>query len=104
MTEIQILNRAIRVTADGLGYEADSRHVELLASSMSMTAANSVKTPGVKDPVPDNTIAKGNEKPNTATNLGNHSVPSSSESTTGKSMCCAITTGHDPDPDDMDVD
>ena len=56
MTKIKILNRAVRVAADGLEYEADPRHVELLAGSMNMAAANSVKTPGVHDSIPDFTI------------------------------------------------
>ena len=53
MTEITMLNRAVRVTADGLEYEDDPRHFELSAGSMNMTAADSVKKPGVKEPIPD---------------------------------------------------
>ena len=52
MTENMCSNRVFGATANGLEYEADPRHVELLAGSMSMTAANSVKTPNVKDPIP----------------------------------------------------
>ena len=59
--EIRILNRVVRITADGLTYEADPRHCELLAESMGLTAANSVSTPGQKDPEPDYTAVKGNE-------------------------------------------
>ena len=96
MTEIKILNRVGRVAADGLEHEADPRHVELLAGSMNMTAANSVKTPAVKDPVPDNNIVKGDDQPATATSLGNHLAPSCSETATGRSMCCEMMTDQDP--------
>ena len=47
--ELRILNRIVRITPTGLTYEADPRHVDLLAESMSMTSANAVGTPGVKD-------------------------------------------------------
>ena len=50
---IRILNRIVTLTKEGLVYEADPRHVDLLANSLGLTAANSVLTPGVKDPIPD---------------------------------------------------
>ena len=93
-----------RVTANGLEYEPDPRHVESLANSMNTTTTNSAKTPGVKDPVTDCTIAKKDDQPTTVTNLGNHLAPSSSQSSTGRNMRCATMTDQDPDPDDMDVD
>ena len=52
-TEIKILNRILRLTPEGLTYEADPRHVDLLASSMNLDASKGVGTPGVKDPVAD---------------------------------------------------
>ena len=67
---IRILKRVVGVAANGLEYEANPRHVELLENSMNVTAADYVKTPGVKDPVPDYAIAKGDDQPTTATNLG----------------------------------
>ena len=59
--EIRILNRIVRITPTGLTYEADPRHVDLLAQSMDMSSANSVGTPGVKDPEPDYAAVKGDE-------------------------------------------
>ena len=47
--EIRILNRIVRVDEKGLFYEADPRHVDLIAESMGITTANSVVTPGVKN-------------------------------------------------------
>ena len=52
MQEIKILNRILRITPEGVEFEADPRHAELLTASMGLTKANSVKTPGVKDPDP----------------------------------------------------
>ena len=54
--QIRILNRIVTLTPKGLTYEADPRHVDLLSSSLGLTSANSVATPGVKDPNPDSVI------------------------------------------------
>ena len=51
--EIKILNRMLRLTPEGLTYESDPRHVDLLASSMGLTIGNAVSTPGTKEPNPD---------------------------------------------------
>ena len=59
--EIKILNRILRLTPSGLTYEADPRHVDLLASSMGLCEANKVSTPGTKDPVADYDAAKTEE-------------------------------------------
>ena len=37
------------MTATGLAYEADPRHVELLARALGLEESRSVSTPGVKD-------------------------------------------------------
>ena len=58
---IRILNRIVTLTKDGLVYEADPRHVDLLANSLGLTASNAVLTPGVKDPNPDYQSAKSDE-------------------------------------------
>ena len=50
LAEIKILNRVLRITSEGLEYEADPRHTELIAGSLGLTSANAVKTPGVKNP------------------------------------------------------
>ena len=46
--EVRILNRILRLTEHGLMYEADPRHVELLARSPNLSNANSRVTPGNK--------------------------------------------------------
>jgi hypothetical protein len=48
--EIRILNRIVRVTDRGLEYEADLRHVDLIAESLEITNAKSAASPGVKNP------------------------------------------------------
>ena len=47
--EIRILNRILRLTDDGLRYEADPRHSEMLVRALDMASASSVLTPGVKE-------------------------------------------------------
>ena len=51
--EMRVLNRIVRVNADGLQYEADPRHVELLAKSLGLADSKPVATPGVKKPFED---------------------------------------------------
>ena len=46
--EIVILNRLLRRTNDGLEYEPDPRHVELMTSQLGLQDAKAVTTPGVK--------------------------------------------------------
>ena len=46
--EIKILNRILRVTPKGLCYEADPRHVELLARALGLEQSRAYSTPGVK--------------------------------------------------------
>ena len=50
--EIRILNRIVRIEKDGLHYEADPRHIDMIAESLNITAANSVCTPGIKNADP----------------------------------------------------
>ena len=51
--EIRLLNRIIRITDEGLLYEADPRHAELLAKSMNLQQCRQAATPGVKKPFSD---------------------------------------------------
>ena len=44
--ELRILNRIVRVTKEGLEYEADPRHVELIAESLEITDCKPVCSPG----------------------------------------------------------
>ena len=67
--ELRILNRIVRITPDGLTYEADPRHVDLLSQSMSLEGANSVVTPGIKDPEPSYDASKNDDMP-PSENLG----------------------------------
>ena len=46
---------------DGLTYEADPRHVEIMLNSMGLTDANAVMTPGVKEGEADYSTQKLNE-------------------------------------------
>ena len=61
--QIKILNRILTLTKDGLEYEADPRHADLLLSSMGLTKSNSVSTPGVKEHEADYTLVKSEESP-----------------------------------------
>ena len=45
----------------GLTYEADPRHVVLLVESLGLTQANSVATPGAKEPIADYDAQKPHE-------------------------------------------
>ena len=57
--EIKILNRCLKLTASGLIYEADPRHIDLLSAAFKLDKANCVGTPGVKEKELDNHAAKG---------------------------------------------
>lgn len=46
--EARVLNRVLRITEHGLGFEADPRHVELLARSLGLDKAAGRVTPGAK--------------------------------------------------------
>ena len=48
LKEMRLLNRIIRVVPEGLTYEADPRHVELLVRSLGLEDCRKVSTPGVK--------------------------------------------------------
>ena len=48
--EMRILNRIVRLMDDGLRYEADPRHAEMMIRAMDLAEANAVSTPGVTVP------------------------------------------------------
>ena len=50
LKEMRVLNRIVRIDDHGLRYEADPRHVELLARSLNLEQCRHVVTPGVKLP------------------------------------------------------
>ena len=66
-TEIKILNRILRYQEDGLTYEADPRHIDLLASSMGLSTSHAVATPGTKEPEADYEAVKTTECPDRPT-------------------------------------
>ena len=60
--QIRILNRIVTLTPEGLTYEADPRHADLLCASMGLTdGAKAVLTPGLKEPEADYDAAKHHE-------------------------------------------
>lgn len=59
--EIRILNRVVSVDSNGLTYETDPRHCDLLTSSLNLNSSNSSATPGVKPHDRDDLAIKENE-------------------------------------------
>ena len=55
--EIRILNRIVRWTKEGLEYEPDQRHGELIVKELGLEGANSLSSPGV----PENAKAQDEE-------------------------------------------
>ena len=52
MQSIRVLGRIVEWTADGITWEADPRHAELIRKSFGVTG-RSVATPGVRDKLTD---------------------------------------------------
>ena len=48
LKQIRVLNRILHITSEGLTYEADPRHVELLSRSLGLQQSRMITTPGVK--------------------------------------------------------
>ena len=51
--EVKILNRVLKLHKDCLTFEADPRHVELLARSLNLSECRKVSTPGAKEKFED---------------------------------------------------
>ena len=49
--EVRVLNRVIQWTKDGITYEPDQRHAELIVADLGLENAKPVTTPGTKDDV-----------------------------------------------------
>ena len=47
--EVSILSKTIRSTKEGVGFEADPRHAELVIKELGLQEAKEGKTPGSKD-------------------------------------------------------
>ena len=76
--EIRLLNRIIRITDQGLLYEADPRHAELLMKAMNLEQCRHVATPGVKQPFSDEVMDLPiAHEPETINNLTTADVPMS---------------------------
>ena len=56
LKEMRMLNRIVRIDDHGLRYEADPRHVELLARSLNLEQCKHVVTPGVKLPYDEESV------------------------------------------------
>ena len=59
--EIRILNRVVSITEEGLTYEADPRHCDLLLNSLGLDEGNISATPGIKPTDRDDFAVKSNE-------------------------------------------
>ena len=60
--EIRSLNRCVKLTNEGLIYEADPRHVDALADAFNLTPKSSgVGTSGVKEPDADGEAPKSED-------------------------------------------
>ena len=77
-TELRILNRVVSITKDGLVYEADPRHSDLLVTSLGLTAANSTLTPGVKEHQADYELERLHES-EASTDLKGNPLPDKEE-------------------------
>ena len=58
---MRILNRIVRVTPNGVRYEADPRHYELVARSLGLENSTSTVTPGIKPVNEETHTFKGEE-------------------------------------------
>ena len=53
LKEMRVLNRIVRITEEGVLYEGDPRHAEMIIKAFNLTDAKAVVTPGVKMGVDD---------------------------------------------------
>ena len=61
LKEMRVLNRIVRITDDGLLYEADPRHAELSAKELNLENCNKMVAPGVKLPFDINSGPSGDD-------------------------------------------
>lgn len=59
--QLRILNRIITLSEDGLIYEADPRHIDILMNSLNLAESNAVTSLGVKPSDRDEMANKLNE-------------------------------------------
>jgi hypothetical protein len=53
VNELSVLNRIVRWNANGIEYEADPRHAEIIISELGLKGSKVVATPGVKSIIPE---------------------------------------------------
>ena len=73
--EMRIFNRIVRMSSDGVRYESDPRHAELIIKSLGLDSATPVSTPGVKDFDPDYDAAKNDDMENHQVVMSTHRKP-----------------------------
>ena len=61
--EMRILNRILRIDSEGLKYEADPRHAEIIVKSLGIESAKPVISPGVKTPFDEDDNVMPNDPP-----------------------------------------
>ena len=93
--EIRILNRLVRVTSEGLEYEADPRHVDLIVESLELADSKPVATPGVKNPIPELEAQKTSEPASSTPVQVDESETAASYPENLLDMLCAITSDND---------
>ena len=105
--EIKILNRSIRWCGDKLGYEADSRHAEIIIEECEVQSWRAAKTPGVQEAVVDG-IEKGGVEMNdyektrfrgVAARINNLAMERSDLQFAAKELCRKMAK---PEPKDWD--
>ena len=73
--DIRILKRVAMVTPEGLTYEADPRHFDVLLNSLGLTAANAVVIPGIQKSDTEPNAVKHNE----SEDLDSYTIPDTHE-------------------------
>ena len=59
--DMRILNRIAQMVPEGLLFDADPRHTEMLTNSLGLEKGNAAVTPGIKEPKMDPDVVKTNE-------------------------------------------
>ena len=49
LQQVRVLNRILTWKSDGISYEADPRHAEIVVKELGLTEAKGVVTPGTKE-------------------------------------------------------
>lgn len=94
--DMRILNRVVEMLPDGLTYEADPRHVELILNTLGLTSANAVMTPGIKETVADYSAIKVNESEQCPKATAPEELKQCPEVTTSSQKAFSLTTAEKP--------